>query len=491
MKKVDLFERFKPMLVDLSFEELQKALVIISHFSAMESDTGALVVYLDQSVPLSPHSRGMIHSLNSREPGGFIKNLAKTFKGRSGDEFFKKFFLGYGDDSIADCATLDIFIDGLCMVSANQLQDTPMYSGQETSSRYVEMTSLGYYDPIGTDASQEVFEKLLAFYSKALEKIKPSLYERFPKKEGDKDKDYKNAIHAKACDILGAFLPAGARTNASISMNIRQLRDHYQVLQHNPAKEVSSVTNTILAVLKEVLPDSFDRKPKDEREKVYFDEQDQFLESVAEKTCFMKLLKDGKWPVFDAHFQSSPYYSEMIEEYRELFTNRPRSGARLLPNKVGSIGNVSVRSLLDYRSMRDWHRHRNGIFLTGLLTTRFGFNEWYLNNLTDELRNEAKELLLWLEKHLEQFSSVAEEDLQYLIPMGYLVPQQTHRNLSSEIFVVERRTSLRVHPTARQLAVKTAKFLQETLPEWMTLHVDLSDSEWTVKRGQDVITEVK
>ena len=105
--------------------------------------------------------------------------------------------------------------------------------------------------------------------------------------------------------------------------------------------------------------------------------------------------------------------------------------------------------------------------------------------------NEAKELLLWLEKHLEQFSSVAEEDLQYLIPMGYLVPQQTHRNLSSEIFVVERRTSLRVHPTARQLAVKTAKFLQEKSPEWMTLHVDLSDSEWTVKRGQDVITEVK
>ncbi len=489
MKKVDLFERFKQYLKDLSDEELERAQKILECLSGMESDTGALVVYLKQNAPLPPQDLGMLHSLNSRESGGFVKNLSKIFKGRNGEAFFQKFFLNYGDDSIADCATLHIFVDGLTMTAANQLQSSPLYNGQETSSRYVEMTSLGYYDPIGTDESKEVFSKLFAFYAKAIEEIKPSLRKRFPKADTDNDNQYENALHAKGCDILGAFLPAGARTNASISMNIRQLRDQYQVLKYNKATEVNSVANTILAILKQELPDSFDRKPKNEKEAAYFAEQETYLKLAADKTLYHKVRLGIAWPDFDIMYEPAIDAATTEEWARDLFIKRPKSGARLLPNLVGAIGTVTTKSLLDYRSMRDWHRHRNGLFFTPLLTTQFGFEPWYLENLTNELRSEAEELLKWLEERLETFSNVSAEDLQYFIPMGYRVAQKTIRNLSSEIFVCERRTSLRVHPTARRLAVRTTKYLQSVLPKWMTLHVDLSESEWTIKRGDDVITE--
>ena len=136
------------------------------------------------------------------------------------------------------------------MIATKQFENWPLYSGQETSTRYVDITGVGYLNPfslehqavLGIKEAGVGFEKyilkLFDFYKKALPVLKEKVRVHFPKrkqKDGESEEKYaiyceqhENTVHAKACDILGAYLPCGAKTNMSIAMNIRQLGEHFQ-----------------------------------------------------------------------------------------------------------------------------------------------------------------------------------------------------------------------------------------------------------------------
>ena len=65
-----------------------------------------------------------------------------------------------------------------------------------------------------------------------------------------------------------------------------------------------------------------------------------------------------------------------LNTYKDAIKKRPQKTH--LPLFLAELGNVTFDFLIDFDSFRDVQRHRNGVCRMPLLTTKYGFNEWYI-----------------------------------------------------------------------------------------------------------------
>jgi len=141
---------------------------------------------------------------------------------------------------------------------------------------------------------------------------------------------------------------------------------------------------------------------------------------------------------------------------------------------------------LDYGSFRDIQRHRNGTCRIPLLTTRLGFNQWYLDQLPMELQQEALELIVNQKELIDQLETT-EELRQYYVALGFNAQCRVSYGLPASIYVIELRSGKLVHPTLRKVAHLMHTALKSEFPD-LTLHSDLDPSDWDVRRGsQDIV----
>ena len=100
----------------------------------------------------NPEDTAMLQALYSRSPESVAKHVEKVRQTGSG-KFMETFYVGYGHSSIADCGSTTLFIEGLSILADKALQDWPLYCGQETSTRYVDMAKQPIIDPLNTEQS--------------------------------------------------------------------------------------------------------------------------------------------------------------------------------------------------------------------------------------------------------------------------------------------------------------------------------------------------
>ena len=86
----------------------------------------------------SPEDVAMMQALYSRSSASVVEHAQKVKETGSG-KFMERFYVGYGHASIADCGSTTIFIEDISILADTAVQDWPLYSGQETSTRYVDM----------------------------------------------------------------------------------------------------------------------------------------------------------------------------------------------------------------------------------------------------------------------------------------------------------------------------------------------------------------
>ena len=103
----------------------------------------------------NPEDTAMMQALYSRSAASVVEHVEKVKQSGSG-KFMEKFYVGYGHASIADCGSTTIFIEGVSMLVAKAIEDWPLYSGQETSSRYIDMSQQAIVDPVGTSLSRTI-----------------------------------------------------------------------------------------------------------------------------------------------------------------------------------------------------------------------------------------------------------------------------------------------------------------------------------------------
>jgi thymidylate synthase ThyX len=420
----------------------------------------------------NPEDNAMLQALYSRSTLSVEEHVKKVRETGSG-KFMERFYVGYGHASIADCGSTTVFIEGLSILADKAVQDWQMYSGQETSTRYVDMEKQPIIDPLGTEESKNILKKWMDFYISSQEPVREYLKKKYPRKDKEDEAMYQKAIIARSFDILRGFLPAGITTQLSWHTNLRQAWDKLAIMRHNPLPETREIADNILLKLREKYSHSFNFEVDENQEKYrqYANQGYNFYVSPN--------------PIdFKAQTNINP---REVDKYKDvLFWRPPKTG---LPNFLGELGTITFEFLLDYGSFRDIQRHRNGVCRIPLLTTDFGFNCWYLEQLPEEVRKKAEELI---EQQKMEISKLKADPkyLQYYIALGFNATCKVTYGLPASVYVAELRSGKAVHPTLRKIAHKMRESLLQMFPE-ITLHCDLDPDDWDARRGLQDITEKK
>lgn len=420
-----------------------------------------------------PEDMAMMQALYSRSAES-VERHAEKVGGTGSGTFMERFYVGYGHASIADCGSTTLFIEGVSMLCAKAIQDWPLYSGQETSTRYIDMSRQRIEDPIGTEMSREILRKWHRFYVSSGPAVEAHLKGRFPKKADEDEKTYDKAIKARSFDILRGFLPAGMTTQLSWHTNLRQAHDKLSLLRHHPLTEVRETAESMFSELSSRYPHSFSHRR--------YPEQETYRESTLGPATY---FAPSEFP--EEFSVTTTIVAGALSPYRDLLAKRPKMTN--LPQYLRATGTFTFGFTLDFGSYRDLQRHRVGIHHMPLLTTRYGFHPWYLEQLPDGLRAGAEELIAEQTEAIGKIDASSEEK-QYLAAMGFRVPLRYTFDLPGLVYLVELRSGKTVHPTLRPIAQRMADEIGARFPE-VTLHVDRDPDDWDVRRGLQDITERK
>lgn len=416
-----------------------------------------------------PEAGAMLHALYSRDPRSVMVHLERV-RVSGPEKFMGQYYVGYAHKSIGDCGTVSIFIEQVSLLTAKAVQEWPLYSGQEASTRYLNMFDQGAINPLGTVEGELIQATWMDTYKRALERLIPFLTEKFPKKPEDDQVEYTKAIKAKAFDIARGLLPGGARTLLSWHTNLRQAWDHLHELNHHPLLEVREVTGIILSGLKQKYPSSFSHK--------IYPKQEDYLDKTAKALTYYDREVAGDFSYF------SRLDMDELMEHKDLLISRPERTE--LPHQLRIFGGLKFKFPLDFGSFRDLQRHRSGARMMPLLTTRHGFFPWYLDQLPHDLRAEVEQVIE-IQKARVNALDCTPEIRQYYTAIGYTVACYESFSLPGAVYVAELRAGQTVHPTFRRVAQQMTEAIREAVPG-IALHSDMGPEVWTIKRGkQDIV----
>lgn len=420
-----------------------------------------------------PEATAMLQALYSRSADS-ARNHLKQVQDRGSAKFMESYYVGYGHQSIGDCGVTTLFVEGLSILACKAVQDNPLYSGQESSTRYIDFSKQQIIDPIMTPESQAILDKWMDFYLASLEPLEAHLREQFPMGEGEKEKFWANAIKARGFDILRGFLPAGITSQLAWTTNLRQAADKLHLMRHHPLAEVREIANNCLEVLREHYPSSFGHKA--------YPATEAYLDKTASKTNY---LDSSFFPADQPDLDFKTTVDNAVLESAELDVIEGRPPKTNLPRYLDGYGQYTCTFDLDYGSYRDLQRHRNGICRIPLLTGERGFHDWYLDQLPGDLKAQAQALVDEQYAAIEALDARAEEK-QYLYPLGAKVRCQTVYTLPQMIYVIELRSQNTVHETLRDVMHWMHGEMTNRHPR-LTLHTDLEPSRFDTKRGEQTI----
>ncbi|PCI21287.1 hypothetical protein COB64_00185 [Candidatus Wolfebacteria bacterium] len=430
-------------------------------------DNAIITIVDDQS----PEEIAMVQALNSRSSGGYLVNHAKVLK-QGFENFMKGTYVGYGHKSIGDCGTTTICADGISMLCAKAIQDWFLYSGQETSTRFIDVSGLGFIDPVNTAASQAIMNAWFDFYLNENKSLIVHLKKLRPLREGEDEGKYEKTIEKRALDVLRSFLPAGAKTNASWHTNLRQAADHLALMNYHPADEIRIVAKKMLAGLVGKYPNSFSHKS--------YPETERYREEIMSKHNYFNPDSFSNFS-FAVNFLKR----DIIDEFCWAIENRPEKTE--LPKIVNEAGSFTFDFLLDFGSYRDWQRHRSALQRMPLLTEKFGFGQWYLNQMPNDMKVRATTLIKKQVTAVEKLG-VSEETRQYYLAMGFQVPCRSTVSISDIVYIVELRSDTTVHPTVREKAHKIYDVVNAQIPG-LIKYANLTKDDFDLKRADQDITQ--
>lgn len=419
----------------------------------------------------APEDTAMMQALYSRSAASVTEHAEKVKESGSG-KFMERFYVGYGHLSIADCGSTTLFVEHISILGAKAIQDWSLYAGQETSTRYIDMSRQPIIDPVNTPHSRHILEDWMQFYVAAMPAVEAHIKTIYPRQADEKEAVYDKAVKARAFDTLRGFLPAGITTQLSWHTNLRQAWDKLSWLRHHPLPEIKTAAERMHATLKERYPTSFSHE--------LYPDQEEYRGHVGRHYTYYAP------PINPAPFTyASTLNHNTLLTHADLIARRPKFIN--LPHFLADAGQITFDFLLDFGSFRDIQRHRNGVCRMPLLTTRLGFNEWYLNQLPETIRRQAEALIERQAAAIAQLDTTP-EIRQYYIGMGFNVACHATYGLPAAVYLTELRSGRTVHPSLRKVAHQMHAALKEIYPP-LTLHSDLHPDDWDVRRGSQDITE--
>lgn len=432
-----------------------------------------------QSEGLTSEDGAMLQALYSRSADSVDVHLAKV-KELGSSKFMETNYLNYSHKSIGDCGTTTVFFEGLSMPAAKAIQDSPLYNGQECSTRYISYENVDHVPIVDTNNIVQGWYKQAQEYSALLYKLTYEAVTRHMLQVLEdqhidiESKMVLNAIHAKACDYARGFLLLGAKTQVAWTTTLRQFGDRVDVLEQHPLSEVRNIGIELRAALHERYPASFKAQGYASA-----------LGYIADWSDIINYISNAEMPVnnlenLEADAFNSDYFPNlkwnrarvsvqdgMLDRIRRMLKGRPEKVEA--PTLLNSLSRVKTEFVVDYGSFRDLQRHRSATVRHSYPKGKLNINKFYLypskywmyGKYKEEFTQTLTEFIDLIARVNKYTVQGGKAEKQYFYPLGQNVYVSMEMGLASAIYIAEIRSGSAVHPTARACGRRLAIVLDE------------------------------
>lgn len=439
---------------------------------------------LDPQYAGDPEAVAMLQAFYSRSSESVASRLTKL-----GTNLFAvkqalhRYFIGYGHQSIGDCGTITVFIEGVSILAAKALQENPLYNGQECSTRYIELDGNVYQGNAAAHWWLKEYKNVLTNVLQGVRTEHP--FEGFDgfdvnnpahTKPGSQYATWQNATAARAFDVARGWIPADTKTNLSWTTTLRKVNEITTILSAHPLIEVRKMAQALREKLHSVYPHGVST----------YVEKDQatadWLENGGTEIWY---LDDAKDLHLESNFDTS--FVTFDDTYVDFINNRPRHSD--LPTWMDGLGQFQLEGLIDYGTWRDLQRHRRNLGRPPALKAN-DFHPWYFEQVRRYVPDmAASDIIAATQLQIDkQQAKEAKDgwhpDHQYDCPLGTVVPYCYKMGLAQAIYLAELRSGNTVHPILRPIAQNMANELTSL---GFRIDFDAQPARFDLKRGTQTI----
>src|SRR5688572_18416464 len=456
-------------------------------------------IYLLSPRSLSPETIAVAFAKTSRSPDSF-RAIAAELSDEKSAQFHEKWVVGYGHASVAEHAVLHIAFENVSRLAIESIEGNRLASYTEKSTRYQRWGLDDFTIPPELEGHPlyheyiDTVRLLFKTYADALDPVRILIFERFPRRENEKDEAWDRRIRSKYVDVCRFILPAASLANVGMTANARVLENMIRKMLSHELAEVRQIGEKV----KEVALGETPTLVKYADAVPYLTETCQEFRELAIRNgdfedshrfwCNLidydedgekKILAAGLYRFGEMNFTEALAQIESLDEEKK---------AKLTEALLGRLGkfDVPLRELeystytfdlvMDQGAYAEFKRHRMMTQTPQRLTTRLGYATPLLiteAGVRSEYEAAMESALNLFEKLYQSNPDVA----QYVVPNGFNRRVLAQFNLREAFAFCQLRSAANAHFSIRRVAQRIYEEMARVHP-LLTKYMKLHDETW-------------
>lgn len=458
-------------------------------------------IYLLSPRALSPETIAVAFAKTSRSPESF-RDIAAELSDEKSAQFHEKWVVGYGHASVAEHAVLHIAFENVSRLAIESIESNRLASYTEKSTRYQKWGLNDFIVPpeLHDHPLREQFMNTVRFlfktYAESLDPVRTLIFERFPRRENEKDEAWDRRIRSKYVDVCRFILPAASLANVGMTANARVLENMIRKMLSHELAEVREIGMKVKEVARSETPTLVK----------YADAVPYLVETMNEISLAPAPLPlgDGQW--IREEWCSLIDHDEDGEK-KVLAAAMYRFGEMAYADALAYIGTLNVPQLeklaesllahlgkfdiplreleyctytfdlvMDQGAYAEFKRHRMMTQTPQKLTTRLGYatprliTESGFESNYEAVMESASQMF----EKLYQFNpNVA----QYIVPNGFNRRVLAQFNLREAFAFCQLRSAANAHFSIRRVAQRMYEEMTRVHP-LLTKYMKLHDETW-------------
>jgi thymidylate synthase ThyX len=454
-------------------------------------------IYLLSPRVLSPETIAVAFAKTSRSPESF-RDIAAELSDEKSAQFHEKWVVGYGHASVAEHAVLHIAFENVSRIAIESIESNRLASYTEKSTRYQKWGRDDFTIPPELDGHPlraeyvDTVRLLFKAYADSLNPVRSLIFERFPRRENEKDEAWDRRIRSKYVDVCRFILPAAALANVGMTANARVIENMIRKMLSHELAEVREIGAKVKEVSKAETPTLV--KYADvvrylvETCKAIGELEIGELETEPCEWCsLIDYDKDGEKKVLAAALYrfGEMTYTDALAYVGSLGDEAKTDLAESLLGRLDKY-DVPLRELeystytfdlvMDQGAYAEFKRHRMMTQTPQRLTTRLGYATPLL--ITEagfgSEYEAAMDAAAKMYEKLYQFSPAA---AQYIVPNGFNRRVLARFNLREAYAFCQLRSAANAHFSIRRVAQRVYKEMARVHP-LLTKYMKLHDETW-------------
>jgi len=455
-------------------------------------------IYLLSPRALSPETIAVAFAKTSRSPESF-RTIAAELSEESSAKFHEKWVVGYGHASVAEHAVLHIAFENVSRLAIESIESNRLASYTEKSTRYQRWGSDDFTIPPELDGHplREEFVDTVRFlfkaYADSLEPVRTLIFERFPRRENEKDEAWDRRIRSKYVDVCRFLLPAAALANVGMTANARVIENTIRKMLSHELAEVREIGESVKDVSKAETPtlvkyaDAVPYLAETIKEFSLTPTPLPQGEGQAEWCTLIDYDKDGEDKVLAAVLYrfGEMAYADALSYVETLNDESKSSFAESLLGRLDKF-DVPLRELeycrytfdlvMDQGAYAEFKRHRIMSQTPQRLTTRLGYATPLL--ITEAgFRAQYEAAMESASEMYEKLYQINPNVAQYIVPNGFNRRVLAEFNLREAFAFCQLRTAANAHFSIRRVAQKMYEEMARAHP-LLTKYMKLHDETW-------------